>query len=138
MRDRGGLGAANSARMAVSDDFSETLAELSCAIVEQHVRRNLTWSHGLPRRQVCLLDPALAPGFISQLQKDLAIHDKTKELHFEGVEAYLQRSVFNHMSVRQLAGCLQEESWEATPRFPRVTNSQTRSCSFDLVAAFQF
>jgi hypothetical protein len=107
---------ANSARMAVSDDFSEMLAEVSFAIIEQHARRNLTFSHGLPRRQVCLLAPGLAPGFISQLKKDVEIHAQIKELSFDGVESYLQRSVFNHMAVRQLIGCLQEDNWEATPR----------------------
>ncbi len=106
----------NSARMAVSDDFSETLADLTVAIVEQLARRSMVFSHGLPRRQVCVLDEALFPDFVTQLRSDLAIHEKIKDLTFDGVDMYLERSVFNHMAVRQLVGCLQEENWERTPR----------------------
>ena len=106
----------NSARMAVSDDFSEMLAELTFAILEQHARRHLVFSHGLPRRQVCLLDETLGPLFIDQLKLDIDIHKRISELHFDGVELYLQRSLFHHTAVKQLIGCLEEEGWTITPR----------------------
>ena len=108
--------ASNSARMAVADDFSETLAELTFAVIEQHVRRNLTFSHGMPRRQVCLLDAWLAPRFLDELKLDMEIHDQIKTLGFDGHDQYMQRSTFNYVAVKQLIGCLREEEWKVTPR----------------------
>ncbi len=109
---------ANTAQMAVSDDFASLAVDLSVAITEQHVRRNMVFSHGLPRRQVCLLDANLAEPFVKQLRADIELHERIKAMSFDGVELYLQRSVFTHVSVRQLIGCLGEENWQVTPGTP--------------------
>ncbi len=112
----------NSARMAASDDYAEKLAELTFSICEQHARRNMTFSHGLPRRQVCLCDDGLGPAFLAELKADLGIHEALGELGFEGHELYMKRSVFGHVGVKQLVGCLEEEGWTITPRTPQGFN----------------
>ena len=53
---------------------------------------------------------------MAELKSDLAIHAKLKELAFEGSELYMARSVFNHVAVKQLVKCLEEEQWDITPR----------------------
>jgi hypothetical protein len=105
-----------SARLAVSDGFCEMLASLSVAIVEQHCRRNLVFTHGLPRRQTLLLDPIQGQRFIDELKLDLAIHQKILDMDFDGQESYVKRSVFGLPAVQQLVQCLQLEGWEITPR----------------------
>lgn len=106
----------SSARVATSDGYADLLADLSLAIVLQHVRRNMTFSHGLPRRQVCILDSELGPNFVKELQADWAIHCTIMDLQFPGVDLYLQRSVFNLVSVKQLLACLRMDDFVITDR----------------------
>ncbi len=110
----------NNVRMAVSDDYGSTLAELTFATIEQHVRRHLTFSHGLPRRQVLLLDGEEGTRFMEELKTDAHILSLIQELDFDGHEMYMVRSVFTYTSVKQLIGCLVEEGWSITPRTLRV------------------
>ncbi len=105
-----------SARIAANDSFVEMLSDLSVAIVEQHCRRNLVFSHGLPRRQTCLQDAELGPMFIAELKQDLAIHKLVQECDFDGHDEYMARSVFNLPSVHQLVKCLEADDWQITPR----------------------
>ncbi len=116
---------AGSARVAASGHFSELLADLSMAIVCQHARRNLTFTHGMPRRQVMLLDDELQKVFIEELRNDLLIHEKIGNLDFVGHESYMSRSVFNLVAVRQIYSCLKEDGFLVTARTPeRVLISQ--------------
>ncbi len=104
------------ARVAANDGYAEMLADLSVAVVEQHCRRNLVFSHGYPRRQTCLLDAELGPTFVAQLKEDLAIHKLILESDFDGHSSYVARSCFNLASVAQIVKCLESEGWVITAR----------------------
>ncbi len=119
---------AHHARIVLSDDFSRLLADLSMNVVMEHVRRNLSFSHGLPRRQVLILDGTEGPKFVQQFKRDWEIFQELEGMSFEGQEHLVKRSVFKLSSVTQLRLCLEDEGWHITPRpFPFAFSAPARS-----------
>ena len=103
-------------RVCMSNDFSELLADLSCNVMLEHVRRNLVFTHGLPRKQVLLLTPGSAEKFIAEFKQDCENFDKVKVEDFPGCEAFVNRSVFQLAAVQQPKGVLQDSGWVETER----------------------
>ncbi len=104
------------ARVAVAGDLCSTLSELSIAITNELVRRNLSFTDALPRRQTLLCSPEHAQGFVDELRKDYDIWNRIQEMGFEGKGSMVARSVFQLTSVKQLVGLLKIEGWTATAR----------------------
>ena len=110
----------NHARVALQDDLACTLSNLSTHIAAELVKRNLAFTHALPRRATLLLSPERAQPFIDQLRSDFELWERIQEIDFEGKNAMLLRSVFNLTPVKQLVGLLKLEGWRLTPRPPWV------------------
>ncbi len=103
--------------VALSGENAELLASLTLGIVSEHVRRNLVFTHGLPKRQSLLLGSAEnRDSFILQLRKDYDNFERMLDESSDSVGRLAERSVFKLAAVEQLMGCLAEEGWQATPR----------------------
>eukprot|EP00959_Pyramimonas_sp_CCMP1952_P457321 9474735-Pyramimonas_sp.AAC.1 len=73
-------------------------------------------SHGLPRRQVLLLDPETRDHFLRDLREDLRIFEKLQQAAFPGKASIVDRSLFKLPCVQQLVLCLKSEGWKVTPK----------------------
>ena len=104
------------ARVALNDDVAELLASLSVEITAELCRRNLSFTHGLPRRQTLLISPEHSAAFLEEFRQDLHNFETIQRDVFPGQEAFLARSVFQLASVQQLVGVLKDTGFQITPR----------------------
>ncbi len=106
----------NHARVQLSNDQAELFMDLVLETVLEFSRRNMQYSHGLPRRQTLLLDPRRANKFIEELRFDHSLFRKLEGCAFSGVASMVKRSLFQRTPVIQLLKCLETEEWQVTPR----------------------
>ena len=104
--------------MKLSDDYCNTLCELSSAIVPELVRRAMPITHGLPKRQTLLLSDVTAQSFLDQLRSDVEIFREIFDTEFPGQEHFVKRSVFQTVAVKQRVAVCTEEHWTCTQRLP--------------------
>ena len=127
-------------RVSLSDDFASMLGDVMAATVLELTRRNLTFTHGVPRRQTLLLDEASRDAYMKEFQRDAILYDKLVGSCFKGQEFIVSRSVFQLTSVKQLLACLNADDWTWTPRPPMERTpciSPNPSQSFTRPAALQ-
>ena len=98
-------------RIVLNDSFCLSMVDLVFHVVIEHVRRNLTLSHGYPRREVMMLAGDLQAQFIEEFRNDLLLFQKLKDCTFSGCDIMVRRSQFQKTSVKQLELCLQKCEW---------------------------
>lgn len=105
-------------RVHLSDDFAALLGELVIQTTLEHVRRNLIFTHAVPRRQALLLseDASVRGAFLNEFKTDMVLFAKLSDESFAGQDIMVSRSPFQQTSVRQLQYCLDADDWEPTAR----------------------
>ncbi|CAK0815094.1 unnamed protein product [Prorocentrum cordatum] len=108
----------NDPRVQMEDENCQMLHRLIVDLPMQQATRNLVWSHGLPRRQVLLLDQdeAVQQAFLDELRHDRFLYMELQKATFEGSDQMRQGHVMRKMCNQQLLRCLGVEDWKVTPR----------------------
>eukprot|EP00959_Pyramimonas_sp_CCMP1952_P181016 3785131-Pyramimonas_sp.AAC.1 len=73
-------------RVSMSDDFATMLGDIMAEGVLELTRRNLPFTHGVPRRQTLLLDDASRDAYMREFQRDAILYDKLVGPAFKGQE----------------------------------------------------
>jgi hypothetical protein len=107
-----------SARVQCSDCYVDMLWGLCFALFRQHSARNLTFTHGYPRRFQLLLDETSRADFIVELEKDIQYSTEFADIESPWAMKIQRRSVFMRKDVQQLQFCLFIENNIATARLP--------------------
>ncbi|CAK0852956.1 unnamed protein product, partial [Prorocentrum cordatum] len=104
-------------RLQKSEEHVQLLVDLVFQIVLEHTKRNLVFSHGLPRRQCLWLSgDGRAAEFLKRLEADKEIYMVLKTCTFEGSELMVKRSLFAKPSVKHLLACVEAENWLPSER----------------------